>query len=325
MAEIFIEQRIGETRAAVCEAGGLIEMHVARDGDGAAVESRWGARLKTRLGGRGIALLHSGEELLVEPWPAGFTEGALVELRITRQAWREPGRNRLAKARPLGPASRMDLLQPAPDMLARLKARGFDTADGWPQNIAAAWDEAWEAAELGLLPIAHGSLSFTPTPAGVAVDVDGTGPTLVVDAATAVARAVRLWGLGGSILIDLPTRSKADRQAAAAAVDAGLAGLPFERTTVNGFGLLQLVVPRHGPSILERARLERDATAALGLLMTAAAEPRPGALAIIARPEVAYWLQKRPHLLAEAARRAGRRLDVVADPMAKEGHVETRS
>lgn len=320
---MFVQRRIGETRAAIVEAGRLVEMHLRRDGDGAPPGTQAMARLKRNTGPQGIAVVEtSGEEVILAPWPGGLSEGALVPVEIRRQAWREPGRDRLARARPIraihDPAAAID------DLAEELRRRGFSPRELWPDDIAVQWDEAWDAAELGRMTIPGGTLDFTPTPALVAVDVDGGGDNLAAHAAGAVARAVRLWGLGGIVVVDLPTRSREDRQAAAAAVDAGLAGLAFERTAVNGFGLLQLVLPRPGPSILERARLERPANAALRLLQAAVAETRPGALTIRARPMVALWLRQRPHLLAETARRAGRALDVTDDPMAGEGHVETR-
>lgn len=292
-------------------AGGrLVEMRLSRDGDGAAPGWRGPARLKTKLGARGIAVLPGGEEGLIEPWPPGATEGETIEVDVIRAAWREPGRDRLAKLR-----------------LARgaeAAAPGGPTSTlAWPAPVAAAWDEAFEAAELGRLPAGPATLSFTPTPAFVAVDVDGAGTELAVPALEALARAIRLWGLGGAIVIDLPgPMSKAERAAAGAAFDAAMGPAPFERTAINGFGIMQVVTPRTGPSVLERAQLERDATAAVALLAQAGRETRPGPLRLVARPGVARWLGARPHLLAALARATGRTVDVAADPMAGEGHVD---
>ena len=95
--------------------------------------------------------------------------------------------------------------------------------------------------------------------------------------------------------------SKAERAAAGAAFDAAMGPAPFERTAINGFGIMQVVTPRTGPSVLERAQLERDATAAVALLAQAGRETRPGPLRLVARPGVARWLGARPHLLAALA------------------------
>jgi hypothetical protein len=98
-------------------------------------------------------------------------------------------------------------------------------------------------------------------------------------------------------------------------------GLTFERTAINGYGLLQVVRPRLRPSILERAILMGDRADALAVLDAAIREPRPGPLRIVARDAVARLLLGRPDLLGAAARRAGRPIDVVADAAAGAGHV----
>jgi len=55
MADFHLLERLGETRAAVVENFRIVEMHIARDGDGLLAGARLPARLKTRLGARGIA------------------------------------------------------------------------------------------------------------------------------------------------------------------------------------------------------------------------------------------------------------------------------
>lgn len=310
MAERFRLALPGETREALLEGGRLVEMRLARDGDGVPAGWRGEAQLKAKLGGRGIARLPGGEEGVIEPWPAGLSEGATLVVEVIRAAWREPGRARLAKLR----AARGATPDAAPAPAA---------ADAWPDDVAALWDEAFEAAALGRLAAGPAMLGFTPTPAFVAVDVDGAGAGLAVPALRGLARAIRLWGLGGAIVIDLPGPiTKAARADAAAAFDAAMGARPFERTAINGFGMMQVVTPRPGPSILERARLEGDATAAVALLAAAGRETRPGALRLVARPGVARWIEARPALLAELARATGRAVDVAADPVAGEGRVD---
>jgi hypothetical protein len=303
---------IGETRLAQVEGGVLVAMQLHRDGDGVAAGWRGPARLKAKLGSRGIAELPGGEEGVIEPWPASLAEGATLEVEATRAAWLEPGRARLARLRPAR--------GPAPPLADERYT------EAWPDDVAAQWDEAFEAAALGQLAAGSARLGFVPTPAFVAVDVDGAGAGLAVPALVALARAIRLWGMGGAIVIDLAgAPARAERSAAAAAFDLAMAGVPHERTAINGFGTMQVVVPRRGPSILERAQLEADAGAAVALLASAGRESRPGALRLVARPAVARWLLARPHLVAELARASGRSVDVAADPMAGEGRVETRA
>lgn len=300
-------------------AGGrLAAMWIERDGDGLPAGARVAARLAKRLGGRGIAEAEGGEQILLEPWPAGATEGETRVVEIRRAAWREPGRDRLAKARAVdGDAGAVG------DLATRLRTAGHRPTEGWPDAVAAAWDTAFEAAVLGRWALPAGAMGFTPTPAFVAVDVDGDGPALAGDALAALAEVVQLWGLGGSVVIDLAhVPDRAGRAVLGEAFDRAMTGVPFERTAINGFGLMQLVLPRTGPSVLERARLEREATAAIDLLSAAAREARPGALRLVARAGVARWIEARPHLLAALARATGRGVDVAADPAAGEGHVE---
>lgn len=316
MADFHLLELAGETRAAVLENFRLVEMHIARDGDGLVAGARMPARLKTKLGNRGIAEAN-GEELLVEPWPAGATEGATATVEVTRAAWREPGRDRLAKARP----TTMDPW-PAPTLASALHARGHVLQPGWPADVAAQWDDAFEAAELGRVAFDGGSLSFAPTPAFTAVDVDGHGLALLAPALKALARTIRLWGLGGSIVVDCPAADRDQRLAGAELFDQAMGKLVFERTAINGFGLLQIVRPRPGPSVLERAQLDRPATRAIALLASAARDTGTGPMRLVAEPKAIRWLEARPHLVETLARTIGRPAKLHADPTAGAGHVE---
>jgi len=318
LADLHIAELPGEIRAAIVDRFRLAEMHIVRDGDGLAAGARVEARLVRRMGGRGIVDL-GGEDAIIEPWPQGLSEGAATVVELVRAAWREPGRDRLAKVRPTSLAP-----WPAPGLAAALAARGHVLQKGWPGEVADQWDAAFEAAELGRVMIDGGSLNFTPTPAFIAVDVDGAGLALTTPALTALARTIRLWGLGGSIVIDLPpSGDKSIRATAAEAFDQSMTGLSFERTAINGFGLMQVVRPRPGPSILERAQLERAATAAIALLESARRNGPAGPQRLVARPEVARWIEARPHLLTALSRAVGGPVDVAADAMAGTGHVET--
>jgi ribonuclease G len=320
MAEFHLLEHVGETRAAVIENFHLVEMHIARDGDGLQAGARLPARLKTKLGSRGIAEAN-GEELLVEPWPAGASEGATATLEVTRAAWREQGRelgrDRLAKARPttLDP-------WPAPSLAASLHARGHVLKAGWPADIASQWTDAFEAAELGRIAFENGSLAFAPTPAFITVDIDGHGLALTTPALKALARTIRLWGLGGSIVVDCPSADRTQRATAAEAFDKAMGKLAFERTAINGFGLLQIVRPRPGPSILERAQLDRAGTGAIALLAAAQRDSGTGPMRLVATRPIIRWLEARPALVADMARSTGRAVDLGTDPMAGSGHVE---
>jgi len=326
LADLFIAELPGETRAAVFDRSKLVEMHIVRDGDGLGAGARVAARLVRKMGGRGVVRIGEGaiaEEAIIEPWPQGLSEGATAIVELVRAAWREPGRDRLAKVRPSTLAP-----WPAPGLAAALAARGHVLQQNWPDDVADQWDAAFEAAEIGRVAIGGGSLNLTPTPAFIAVDVDGAGLALTTPALTALARTIRLWGLGGSIVIDLPpSGDKGVRTTAAEAFDTLMAGLAFERTAINGFGLMQIVRPRPGPSILERAQLERAASAAIALMGSARKHAtksgHAGARRLVARPDVAQWIMARPHLMDALSRTIGGAVDVVADAMAGSGHVET--
>lgn len=314
--EAFRLSRIGETRVAVMAGRQLLEMHLSRSSDGL----QPGAIVAGRLRGQGLAEA-CGEAIALVAHPAGVPEGALGRIAIVRAAI--PERHRLKPARGAwqGPADGEGIIEPAAPMAARLQARGIPLREEWPGRAAEAWDAAWEEAELGEIRLPSGRLSLVPTPAGVAVDVDGSGPALALDAADALACVIPRWGIGGNLLVDFPALDRAARLAVAARLDFGLSGISFERTGINGFGLLQLVLPRSGPSILERAWFERGATLALDLLEAAIREPRPGPLCLFAPPSAAAYLGRHPDLLDMAARRAGRRLDLVPLPAAGSGHV----
>ena len=60
MADFYIQHRLGESRAAVIENFRLLEMHIARDGDGLSAGARLPGRLATKLGMRGIAQAAGG-------------------------------------------------------------------------------------------------------------------------------------------------------------------------------------------------------------------------------------------------------------------------
>lgn len=307
MAEAYLQHRLGESRAAVIENFKLVEMLLWRDGDGLSAGARVPAQLTTKLGSRGIARA-GAEELMVEPWPAGVSEGATLCVEVTRAAWREQGRDRLAKARPTG----LDPW-PSPSLESKLHARGLVVKPGWPADVAEQWDERFEQARLGRLPFESGTLVLAPTPAFLAVDVDGHGLSLAVPALKALARAIRLWGLGGSLVVDLPAADKAQRTLAAESFDAAMGRLPFERTAINGFGLLQVMRPRPGPSILERAQLERAATEAIALMAAILADPGTGPVQLSVPAGVRRWLQTRPHLLDELGARSRRTIGFAPD------------
>lgn len=252
---------MGERRAALVIDGAIAALRIERDSDGAQPGAILDARL-TPAAGRGprIVRLDSGEEALLAPLPPHTGDGATLRVEIVRAAIAEADLVKRATARPAPDGAPY---RPAPTLRERIgdsgvpvrAVRAFD-ADALEQ---AGWSEWIEVARSGHLPFPGGMLRISPTPAMTVIDVDGDAPplTLAREGAIAAARAIRALGIGGSIAIDLPTlANKSERVAVAEAFDAALPQ-PFERTAINGFGLLHLIRPRRRPSLIERIQIGR--------------------------------------------------------------------
>lgn len=311
MAEWLYEEGIGENRAILVEDGDILEAAIELPGlrAGSVVPARLTRILVPAR--RGIAALEDGGETLVEPLPPGVTEGAAVRIEIVREPIPEPGRPKSAKARLVeeepraGPSLHRRIGAPPP--LGHLGPDRFEEAG---------WSDLLEQAAGGEIPFAGGALRMSVTPAMTLFDVDGSlAPAELARAgAEAAGRAIRRFGIGGSIGIDLPTLSaRAERQAAAAALDAVLPQ-PFERTAVNGFGFLQVVRRRERPSIPEVVRADPTAAAARALLRQAERAGGHGALDLHAAPAVIACLEENPKWLEVLARRTGAPAALQAEP-----------
>ena len=327
MPEWLYEAGIGEARAALVADGVIVEAALEID-DGTL---RAGAIVPARLvkvlvpGRRGIARLAGGDEALLEPLPAGISEGRELLVDIVREALIEPGRPKRAKARPaaIGATPR-----DGPSLRARLDAIGPVTElrpFGLDRLEAAGWSELIEQATGGEIGFPGGGLRLSLTPAMTLFDVDGVLPPadLAIAGAAAAAAAIRRMGIGGSIGIDLPTvEAKAARLAAAASVDAILPQ-PFERTAVNGFGFLQIVRRRPRASLPEMLRDDPVGSAARALLRRAERTPGAGPRTLVAAPPVIVALAARADWLATLERRIGAAVALHADPLAaiSAGHV----
>ena len=310
MAEWLIERGIGETRAALIEAGAIAEMRIVREGGPRAGEI-WDARLKAKLGARRGIVLLGDHEALLEPLPADLAEGGLVRVIVAREPIPERGRPRLAKVRAQGAAGAVP---------GRITAPAFDPPSARALGHGEAldhygWGEAIAQAESGHVAFTGGSLAIVPTPAMTTIDIDGDLPAvdLAMAGVRAAVAAIRRFDIGGSICIDLPTlRDKVARQAAGDLVDS-LLPQPFERTAVNGFGFLQIVRPRPRASIIELVQNARLETAALALLHLAARTPGAGPRTLTAAPRVVTWLRAHAPLVTELERRIGAQVVLAED------------
>lgn len=319
MAEWWLDEGIGEHRAALIADGEILEAAIDRLDErlrlGAVVAAKLGERV-----GRGAWIATALGDAILETVPPGVSQGRTLLVEIVREAIPEPGRLKPARAR----ISDADTERVASSLAARLgcvrRVSGHD-ADGLE---AAGWSELIEQATSGEIDFPGGHLRLSPTPAMALFDVDGALPPaeLAVAGARAAALAVRRLAIGGSIGIDLPTLSaKAERAAAAAAIDDTLPQ-PFERTAVNGFGFVQIVRPRPRASIPELVRADLALTAALALLAIAARGHGPRGLA--AAPAVIARIDARPDWIDALARTVGGTIALRADATLaiSAGHVE---
>ena len=323
MAEWLYEEGIGENRAILLEDDAILEAAIELPGGpraGAVVAARLAKVLVPAR--RGLATLDAGGEAIVEPLPPQVSEGAAVRVEIAREAIPEPGRAKLAKGR-LSDAP----LRAGPDLRERIGRPPAEAAHGPDRFEAAGWSELLEEAETGEIAFAGGALRMSLTPAMVLFDVDGAlpPPELAAAGAAAAARAIRRLGIAGSIGIDLPTlSSREQRRAAAQALDATLPQ-PFERTSVNGFGFLQLVRRRERPSIPEIVQGDPVSAAARALLRRAERSQGSGERTIAAAPRVVALLERESAWLDELIRRIGAGVRLRADPRLaiSAGHVQS--
>ena len=323
MAEWLYEEGIGENRAILVEEGEILEAQIELPD-----ALRAGAILSARLsrilisGRRGL-VEHTSGEALIEPLPRELTEGQALRVEITRETIPESGRPKLPRCRATGAEERS-----GPSLRERVGAATALRPPAGDRFEAAGWSELLEQAASGEIAFPGGALRLSLTPAMTLFDVDGALPpgALAKAGARAAALAIRRFGIGGSIGIDLPTvPAKADRQAAAAAVDAILPP-PFERTAVNGFGFLQIVRRRERASLPELIQGDRAGAAARALLRQAEWSSGAGERMIHASEAVIERLRSHRDWLDELARRLGAPIALRAEPglAISAGHVHSR-
>lgn len=306
---------LGEERAALVDDDGtIVEALIEPDTPRLRLGGIHTGRAVRLEAGRYAIVDIDGHEAIVEPRPRGWTEGASVGVEITREALAESGRTKRARARPAP-----DLpLRAAPTLLERIEANGLSIescARGADVFVEDDDCDVRDEAINGHVRFDVGELHVEATRAMTTIDIDGWGDldTLVVRAAAIAALTIRRLGIGGSIGIDFPSVDKAARAAASTAFDAGLP-LPFERTAINGFGLMQVVRPRRRPSLIELFRDDAVGCAAR-LTLDRVAEGVPiGSATIVAAPAVVDWLAARPDLLDRLGRMQGGAITLRAQP-----------
>lgn len=301
----YLEEGIGEDRAIAVVGDEIVSTRLHWPGELLAGHVT-DAVLQSRGSGssRGTAQLPGGEQVLLDRLPKSASEGAPLRIQITRPAMAERGRLKLPLGRPT------DLPPTAPSLFQIMTAEECEPeivrkfpVPGWADLIA-------DAAS-GEVSFSGGSLLFSPTPAMVTIDVDGTLPPreLALAAISPLAGALQRFDLGGSIGIDFPTlQTKIHRRDVDEALDEALAGWPHERTSMNGFGFVQLVSRLSRKSLLHRAAHSRTGMAARLLLRQAEQVAEPGALLLTCHPAVGSHLTE--EWQGELARRTGREIRV---------------
>lgn len=187
-------------------------------------------------------------------------------------------------------------------------------------------EEEIESALAAEVPLAGGGrMTIESTAALTAIDIDsgrGRADEANRKAVTAIARHLRLRGIGGQVVIDfVSVRRGAPHRLADALKEAVAADpVPTQIFGVSRLGLVELTRERRGLALAEllceHPTLPTPETAALAALRLALSEAacRPGRpLRLVVAPEVAMALARRPEALAEAEARLCRPLPVRAD------------
>ncbi|HZF43368.1 MAG TPA: ribonuclease [Sphingomonadaceae bacterium] len=310
----IVEDGIGETRAALVQDGAILAARVELPGMLRAGTIANARLIKIVAPARlGLVVLPGGAEALLQPLPAGLTEGALATVEVTREA--------IGHKRALCRAVRAERAPgEGPDLATRLArdTRPVRTLQPHEDDALeeAGWSELLEEATGGTVAFAGGALLIALTPAMTLLDVDGglAPDELAVTGAAAAGRAIRRLDIAGSIGIDLPTTpNRAARLAAATALDSVLPP-PFERTAVNGFGFLQVVRPQQRASLPQMITADPVGAAARAVLRRAERVRGAGARVVHAHPSVIARLQEHPDWMRSLERRTGTSVALRAKP-----------
>jgi ribonuclease G len=312
----LVEAAPGATRALVLDGDTVVEAHIARADDPLPVGLIAPARLADRR--QGVVVL-AGAEAQLAPVPADWPEGQTRLVEVLRPARPDGVRDKQARVTAHdGPA------RPAPDLATRLATAGHAVtpvpAHGPDVLADSGWDAVVEEALSGRVEFPGGRLLVAPTPAMLVIDVDGTGDLarLAEAAARAVAALIRRHGIGGPVVVDFPSLGGRAPRAVVDAILAETLPPPFERTAMNGFGLVQIIRPRRQLSLIEAVR--QPGFAALELLRRA--QRLVGPVQIEAQASVIDWLAAHPALIADCARLTGGTLALQARDGAGRGHVQ---
>ena len=359
--EIRASASPGEIRVALLHGGLLTDYAVWRPGAPDSVgDIHRGRVIKAVRGMAGAFVAIDGAEgfLPDSEGAKGLTEGASIIVRVTRAAQGGKGPRLSARMDTAPPdtdaAGGVALLRRGPDPITR-----FVTA--WPESVvivdsqalaarlralaarvdvvADAFDDAL-ASEIDALSdmvvdMPGGArIAIHPTPALVAIDVDGgaavaagqerQGHHQALNQAVipALARQIRLRNLSGAIVVDLAGMPIRRRVALAPALTAALADDPLRPRFLGftGLGLAEILRTRVHPPLHEVL----SGPHALGLAALRAIAANLGTdprrmPALRAAPSIVTALQRDTVALDDLAGRAGQALVLRADPGMREG------
>lgn len=316
MIEIWTDNAPGERRAALVENGKIVEIHIQRDLRPLLGQHDTG-RIDRKTPAGAYVVDSSGRELLIRGH-VDIDVGAYLAFEVTREEIAEPGRLKIAEAKVIEAT--------APDIDAdwiwqrRLEALA-PSVDSGPAPMG----DLFDVAQAGFSAVESAIVHFQRTKAGLVFDIDGTGDPFAINSAAAreIARLLRLFRIGGMVMIDfVAMESKVKRQEVAELFDAASSvdGRPFERSAINGFGLMQVVRSRPRPSVLDQLfgtsiGALSDETKALWLYREAARSKGYGLRTVYASTSVATLMLSGEWqaIRAQCERQAGAALTVIAD------------
>ncbi len=338
----------GEAHVAVVRDGNLIDYALWRpgapDGVGDIVIGRVTA-IVPAMGGAFVTLGASEGFLPDSDGAKGLTAGTVLLVRIARAAQGGKG-PRLSASLPQGAGP-----GPGPNPVERMAARYTEApvlvddpgvaaslgrgARHVPEVLDDVLAEAIDALGQPVIEVAGGGLlSFWPTPALVAVDVDSAGALEGSHGAAglrharfnkgllpALAAQIRLRNLSGAIVVDLAGMTVRQRAALAPDVAAALADDPVRPKFLGftGLGLAEIMRPRIHPPLHEllASPLSAGLAGLRAVLAASGTDPR-ATPALRAHSAVIAALQADPVALGDLARRTGRAPTLRSDPTMSE-------
>lgn len=331
----------GEARVAVVDNGRLLDYALWRPGAADGVGDIHRGRVVAvvpGMAGAFVALADAEGFLPDSEGAKGLTSGTILTVQVTRAAQGDKG-PRLSARIDVAADGPVGLVRRGPNPVARFRARYPDApvlvddasvaAQVRGRVMANVFDDdvadAIDALSSPVVTLPNGArLSIWPTPALVAIDVDGGGAVgrmrheaLNRALLPALAEQIRLRNLSGGIVVDLAGLSPRKRAALGPDLTAALAADPL-RPKFLGFtalGLAEIVRSRVHPPLHEL--LAGPLAAGLAALRAVVAEfgidPRT-LPAIRANPAVVSALQADAAALPDFARRTGRGATLRADP-----------